>query len=107
MDRELIESRQVVAVLTIEDIENYLWEEQIEQLNVLLKVIEDGRKKDFKKESRLLIFDNLPSVQPEQKIGHWIPRNSFLVRYKCSECEFESEEYNYCPNCGAKMKEGE
>ena len=49
----------------------------------------------------------LPSVQPEQKIGHWIPRNSFLLRYKCSECERESEEYNYCPNCGAKMEEGE
>lgn len=57
MDRELRESRQVVAVLTIEDIENYLWEEQIEQLNALLKVIENGRKEDFKKESRLLIFD--------------------------------------------------
>lgn len=57
MNRELRESRQVVAVLTIEDIENYLWEEQIEQLNALLKVIEDGRKEDVKKESRLLIFD--------------------------------------------------
>lgn len=57
MNKELIESRQVVAVLTIEDIENYLWEEQIEQLNALLKVIEDGRKEDAKKESRLLIFD--------------------------------------------------
>lgn len=56
MNRELRESRQVVAVLTIEDIENYLWEEQIEQLNALLKVIEDGRKEDGKKESRLLIF---------------------------------------------------
>lgn len=57
MDRELRESRQVVAVVTIEDIENYLWKEQIEQLNALLKVIEDGRKEDAKKESRLLIFD--------------------------------------------------
>ena len=53
------------------------------------------------------ILDELPPVTPEQKIGHWIPRNSFLVRYKCSECEFESEEYNYCTNCGAKMEEGE
>lgn len=56
MDRELRETRQVVAVLTIEDIENYLWEEQIEQLNALLKVIEDGRKEDGKKESSLLAF---------------------------------------------------
>lgn len=42
----------------------------------------------------------------KQKTGHWIPRNSFLLQYKCSECEWESEKYNYCPNCGAKM-EGE
>lgn len=56
MDRELRETRQVVAVLTIEDIENYLWEEQIDQLNAILKVIEDGRKEDGKKESSLLAF---------------------------------------------------
>ena len=48
----------------------------------------------------------LPPVTPPPKIGHWIPRNSFLLRYKCSECERESEKYNYCPNCGAKMEEG-
>ena len=47
----------------------------------------------------------LPSVTPQdQKMGHWILRNSFLVPYKCSECNYESERYdNYCPNCGAKM----
>jgi hypothetical protein len=57
MNKELKESKQIITVLTIEDIENYLWEEQIEQLNILLKIIEDGRKEDAKKESRLLIFD--------------------------------------------------
>ena len=36
--------------------------------------------------------------------GYWILRNSFLVPYKCSKCNYESEKYdNYCPNCGAKM----
>lgn len=57
MNKELDESRQIVAVLTIEDMENYLWEDQIQQLNKLLKVIEDGRKSDGKKVSRLLIYD--------------------------------------------------
>lgn len=57
-------------------------------------------KKDMRKE-----LEHLPSVKQEPKIGHWIPRNSFLLRYKCSECERESEKYNYCPNCGAKMVE--
>ena len=57
MNKELKESRQVVAVLTVEDIENYLWEKQIEQLNSLIKIIENGRKEDGKKESRLLVFE--------------------------------------------------
>ena len=49
MNKELKESRQVVAVLTVEDIDNYLWKEQIEQLNSLIKIIESGRKADGKK----------------------------------------------------------
>ena len=57
MNKELEKSRQVVAVLTIEDMENYLWEDQIQQLNKLLKIIENGRKLDGKRLSRLLIFD--------------------------------------------------
>lgn len=108
MNKELRESRQVVAVLTIEDIETYLWEEQVEQLNALLKVIEDSRKKDSKKESRLLIFDNLPSVQPEQKMGKWLCRcNKDREEWlECSKCGHEiGVRYtkNYCPNCGRKM----
>ena len=47
----------------------------------------------------------LPSVEPERKTGHWIPRNSFLLKYRCSECGRESEKYDYCPNCVARMVE--
>lgn len=47
----------------------------------------------------------MPSVTPIRPKGHWILRNSFLVPYKCSECNYESERYdNYCPNCGADMR---
>ena len=56
MNDELRESRGVIAVITIDDLDNYLWDEEIEQLNNLIKKIEDGRKEDGKKESRLLIF---------------------------------------------------
>ena len=46
----------------------------------------------------------LPSVEPARKTGKWINRNSFLVPYRCSECNYESERYdNFCPNCGANM----
>lgn len=62
---------------------------------------------------------NLPSVQP--KIGHWIeytkviipePINSWRQAWKCSECGYGGQdddeegwlEWNYCPECGAKME---
>ena len=50
-------------------------------------------------------IDQLPPVTPQPRKGHWIRRNAFLVPWKCSECNYESERYeNYCPNCGAKME---
>lgn len=49
-----------------------------------------------------------------KKTGRWIKQ---IVTYeysteiwRCSECKCElkwKEEYNYCPNCGAKMKGGD
>ena len=49
-------------------------------------------------------------VEPERKKGKWI----FIGDcYKCSECRSvyswwaDSQTSNYCPNCGAKMEEGE
>lgn len=57
------------------------------------------------------IVNRQPTVEP--KHGHWIDRSVAFYR-KCSECgccmEWNKEpflhgdgEYNYCPNCGAKM----
>lgn len=64
------------------------------------------------------MYNELPSVTPKPKAGHWInakvgklfPSNDF----KCSECgnvlDFNGVncgrgDANYCPNCGAKMQE--
>ena len=46
----------------------------------------------------------------KQGEGEWlcIYLNKFehLSKHKCSECGFvNTTRYNYCPNCGAKMKE--
>ena len=58
-------------------------------------------------------LEQLPSVQPKAKTGHWIrlPKNglSGLPWYECSECEKERciamlRDFNYCPNCGAEMR---
>lgn len=56
MNKELQESRQIVAVLTIEDIEAALWEEEIQQLYKFLKKIEDLRNEAGKCKSRMLLL---------------------------------------------------
>ena len=50
----------------------------------------------------------------ERKKGKWIPHEGgkFVgfpcMHYECSECRaFEPTETNFCPNCGAYMREGE
>ena len=61
---------------------------------------------------------NLPPVIPQPKIGHWITQWNVTHQkeyYCCSECRekfsydgetgIEMNNYNFCPNCGAKMEE--
>lgn len=46
----------------------------------------------------------VPAVQPEQKKGRWI-QSKHTDTVLCSQCgKCYGDEYNYCPNCGAKMK---
>ena len=45
----------------------------------------------------------------ERKTGRWILKpNIYGVAY-CSECDYElhTNNTNYCPNCGARMSDGE
>ena len=71
---------------------------------------ETKRIVDFYKEQIDGIFrvnesiDNLPSVQPKTKVGHWI--NGI-----CSECKYDwskdapiASVPTFCPSCGAKME---
>lgn len=59
---------------------------------------------------------NLPSAQPERKMGRWIDEayEPFIISGRCSVCGWEAHLYeddvvgmNYCPNCGARMDEFE
>ena len=59
---------------------------------------------------------NLPSVTPQEpRKGHWIMTSDYLTTaygsidyVKCSCCGEDSlEEGDYCPNCGADMREVE
>jgi len=59
------------------------------------------------------LLKSLQSTQPKPKTGHWI--KMFLtdtsdIDGQCSECGFihrfidgHTAQYNFCPNCGAKM----
>lgn len=79
------------------------------------------------------IVDALPSIQPQQKVGRWIPykienekkvvlnddlskeetlqQQDWEERYEpcyiCSCCGKADFYSNYCPDCGAKMAESE
>ena len=59
----------------------------------------------------IISLDNAPTV--EQPQGEWKERklrNDIVVEYafKCSKCKQDNGLYyrtNFCPNCGAKMKQ--
>lgn len=57
-------------------------------------------------------IEELPTVQPERKKGRWIKTDQV---YEADECccslcgqlltTYRGERMNYCPNCGADMRE--
>ena len=52
----------------------------------------------------------LPPVIPQPKTAHWIAhsRGIWIEYYECSECgKICSTNFDYCPNCGAKMQEAQ
>ena len=57
-------------------------------------------------------IEQLPPAQPERKKGRWINRSLNILypeweRYTCSVCGKHSDNYDYCPNCGADMRQKE
>lgn len=53
----------------------------------------------------LHMIKQLPSEQPERKTGKWIYDEKASWKYECPFCEcFFPADWNYCPNCGARMQ---
>lgn len=58
-------------------------------------------------------LNELPSVQPTQKVGKWgrkIVDGGYNADWICSSCGYkEMTDFptKFCPNCGAKMEEGD
>ena len=48
---------------------------------------------------------DLPSAQPERKIGKWLRSGNCIFPYECDQCGDTNERATpFCPNCGAKMR---
>ena len=68
----------------------------------------------YKSQDIYTAIEQLPSVQPERKKGHWIrhPEQKNIYGGKCVECSECGEKYvvqyiedeKFCRNCGADMR---
>ncbi len=62
------------------------------------------------------MVEEMPTIEPERKKGKWIPQDfnkhsgmtSTAVYYypKCSVCGNSANYTNFCPVCGADMRQG-
>ena len=65
----------------------------------------------LKEKEKLIHCKDLPSAEQEQKTGKWIEHGvkegHLIEKFTCSECDYYSgtKTSNYCPNCGADMRE--
>lgn len=75
---------------------------------ILSKVYEDAERRLERNEITLGEFERLVDIEViESKRGEWINvSGSWSPNEKCSVCGEVVHEYNYnfCPNCGARMK---
>lgn len=76
------------------------------------KLCNQQRWKEAEEYQRIIDrFMAFASAQPERKKGKWIShsaREGFLIeKYSCSVCNYYSgtKKTNFCPNCGADMRE--
>jgi hypothetical protein len=88
-------------------------EKEIEEDVVSRKSVLNLINSDWKYEGLEVLINNLPSVTPTQKKGNWINGNPICPC--CGEDKFKDLDAdifadwkpNFCPNCGADMKESE
>lgn len=82
----------------------------IDALDEYFKRIGKLKRRGLNKGEKAISLDtvgaikSLPSAQPEQRTGKWIPKDG---RYYCGQCGGIAPKgirWDFCPNCGAKME---
>lgn len=59
------------------------------------------------------LVESMPSAQPERKTGRWLydeercATGIYAICSACDESIYQTGNFRYCPNCGARMMEGE
>lgn len=85
-------------------------EEAIRELEILKEEYwdDDGYGHETKQyyDTMLALDMAIEALEQEPKKGHWIPYLKEGLIVKCSECKSRyTLGYNFCPNCGADMRE--
>ena len=117
------------AIARLKVLTDYEYDEDLEALEMAIEALEQQPCEDCisrqavincvtSNEFRYKIVEDiktLPSVTPKEKTGKWIDDGFYAeghseIVYRCSQCnhciiELSIEEYNFCPNCGARMVE--
>jgi hypothetical protein len=68
-------------------------------------ILEDGEDRRTFYE----VIERQPTIEPERKKGKWVGKGSegFGI-FICDNCgKLSMMEYDFCPNCGCRMEEGE
>ena len=106
------EESHTAMVMAIKALEQEPCEDAISRQTVLDAIEDDNRNgmwSCFVSDDDAQVFKDvirqLPSFNPQPKMGHWIDDNGIYAW--CSYCKehiYQTGEFNYCPNCGCAMK---
>ena len=93
----------------IEAIENTDWYHQNRNKDMVSGANSDEHQAWYKADDIYKALEDAPTIEPKR--GEWLERNSGFIKWiRCSACNhriYQGTKTNFCPNCGAEMRERE